>query len=297
MKSIIEAFSLTSIAQSIQKTVLDIWGDFVSHLPYLAAGLLAVLTTWGAAAAGSMIVTRIMNRSRFRPSLKELARRFTSIVIWFMGLLIAAMVVFPGLTPSKALGALGVASIAIGLAFKDIFENFFAGVLILWKFPFEHGDYITCEDVTGQVEDVTVRMTKIRHMSGKLVVVPNTYLFKNPVEVLTSRPKRRAAIMAGVAYGEDVYESVEVIENAVRSCKSVDLSKEIQVFPQGFGSSSIDIEVAWWTNPRPVDIRRSRGEVVAAIKRDLDAAGIEIPFPYRTLTFKEPLKTISGSAA
>jgi small-conductance mechanosensitive channel len=67
--------------------------------------------------------------------------------------------------------------------------------------------------------------------------------------------------------------------------------EEIQIFPQAFGSSSIDIEVAWWTDPLPVDIRRSRAEVVTAVKSALDDAGIEIPFPYRTLTFKESLLT------
>jgi len=50
----------------------------------------------------------------------------------------------------------------------------------------------------------------------------------------------------------------------------------------------IDIEVAWWSDPTPLGFRRSRGEVVTAIKRDLDAAGIEIPFPYRTLTTNDP---------
>jgi small conductance mechanosensitive channel len=82
----------------------------------------------------------------------------------------------------------------------------------------------------------------------------------------------------------------KVIEKAIRDCESVDKSYPIQIFPKAFGSSSMDIEVAWWTEPKPLDIRRSRGKVVAAIKRALDKEGIEIPFPHRTLTFKEPLQ-------
>jgi small-conductance mechanosensitive channel len=57
--------------------------------------------------------------------------RFVAIAVWIIGLLLAAMIVFPGLTPSKALGGMGIASVAIGFAFRDIFENFFAGVLLL----------------------------------------------------------------------------------------------------------------------------------------------------------------------
>jgi small-conductance mechanosensitive channel len=67
--------------------------------------------------------------------------------------------------------------------------------------------------------------------------------------------------------------------------------QDIQIFPHAFGSSSIDIEIAWWTDSTPVDVRRSGGEIISAVKGALDEAGIEIPFPYRTLTFKEALQT------
>ena len=65
--------------------------------------------------------------------------------------------------------------------------------------------------------------------------------------------------------------------------------RAVEIFPSGFGASSVDIDVTWWTDADPRSIRRSTGEVVTAVKGALDAADIEIPFPYRTLTFKEPL--------
>lgn len=107
---------------------------------------------------------------------------------------VTAMIVFPGVTPSKALTGLGVGSIAVGFAFKDIFENFFAGLLILWRFPFEAGDFIHCQEVKGKVMEVTIRNTCIRRVSGELVVVPNSTIFKNSVDVVTHEPLRRANI-------------------------------------------------------------------------------------------------------
>lgn len=94
-----------------------------------------------------------------------------------------------------------------------------------------------------------------------------------------------------MAYSEDLNQALNVIDQALKQCVSVKQSEEIQVFPQAFGSSSIDIEVTWWTDPLPADLRRSREDVLTSIKRALDDAGIEIPFPYRTLTFTEALKT------
>ena len=231
-----------------------------------------------------------MNRSELRGSLKILLRRFVSIGVWILGVLLAAMIIFPGLTPSKAIGAMGIASIAVGLAFKDIFENFFAGILLLWRFPFEKGDIIECEDILGTVENVALRMTEIRLLSGELVVCPNSFLFKNPVKVLTNKDVLRSNITVGIAYSEDVEKAVKTISEAVSNCSSVEQSREIQIVPTAFGSSSVDIEVYWWTDAHPKATRDSKAEIISSVKKALDNAGIEIPFPYRTLTFKEPLR-------
>ncbi|MEO1551471.1 MAG: mechanosensitive ion channel family protein, partial [Pseudomonadota bacterium] len=123
------------------------------------------------------------------------------------------------------------------------------------------------------------------------------------VTVRTSKELRRATIIVGVAYGENVDEARGVIEDAVRAVDSVRNDvRDVQVLAKAFGASSIDFEVAWWTGSRPLDIRVSRDQVVAAIKAALDDAGIEIPFPYRTLTVNgpipvEPVGTTSGEAA
>lgn len=116
-----------------------------------------------------------------------------------LGLLLAAMVIFPGLTLEKASGGLGLASVAIRFAFKEIFENFFAGIMLLWKYPSEKGDFIECESIKGKAEDISVRMIHIRRPDSELVVTPNSFLFKNPVRVLTDLDFKRLTIMTGVA--------------------------------------------------------------------------------------------------
>ncbi len=282
--------TVDEVTLTVWQTVMGMWNSFLEHTPYIFAGVVVLCLTWFASYLVHRLGNRLLGYWHKRESLKELILRLISILIWVLGLLLTAIVIFPGLTPSKALGGLGLVSIAVGLAFKDIFENFFAGILILWRFPFEKGDFIECEDVFGRVEQVWVRMSYIRETSGELVVVPNSFLFKNPVRILTDQDQRRVTIMVGVAYGENLGEAVTLIEKTVKTCPSIVSDKPVQIFPQAFGSSSMDIEVTWWTGAKPVDIRQSRGEVVEAIKQALDDANIEIPFPYRTMTFAEPLE-------
>ena len=151
------------------------------------------------------------------------------------------------------------------------------------------GDDIECEEVSGRVEDITIRDTYVRKRSGELILVPNSYLYKNPTKVVTDRTKRRVDLVVGVAYGEEVDAARDVIRNAVEGLGTVDPGERVDVFAREFNASSIDFIVRWWTGSTPIDEHRSRDEVVAAIKSALDAAEIEIPFPHRTLTFKQPL--------
>ncbi len=288
--------SASDSVSAIWSTVVSIWDEFLHHVPMLIGGLIIIILTAIAAYITRRLVLRFLQRWNLRSSLIQLLQQVAFVIVWILGLLLAAMVVFPGITPARALGGLGLLSIAIGFAFKDIFENFFAGVLLLWRFPFEPDDYIECENIIGRVEQITIRMTTIRRPTDELTVVPNSFLLKNPVHVLTDKSRRRISIMAGVAYDVNVPEAVRVIESAVRDCDTVSGDKPIQIFPKGFGSSSIDIEVAWWADPTPLGERRSRGEVVTAIKLALDDHGLEIPFPYRTLTFKEPLQVTQSDA-
>lgn len=267
----------------------------IALLPQVVISFIVILVTYLLAKVAHALMTRVLKRARMRPSLKNLFELLASLGIWVLGLSIAAMVAFPNLTPTKVLAGLGIGSVAIGFAFKDVFENFLAGIIILARREMRIGDFIECEGMEGKVETISVRETHIRQTDGQLVIAPNSLLFKQPLTIRTDLDDRRTSLIVGVAYGEDVDRSRDVIAAAVESCDSVrrDLYP-IQVFAQEFADSSINFEVTWWTGSQPLDIRTSRDEVVSAIKRALDEAGIEIPFPYRTLTFGEPL-VVEGS--
>ncbi|MEQ9618453.1 MAG: mechanosensitive ion channel family protein [Deltaproteobacteria bacterium] len=266
--------------------------SFLAHLPKILIALIVLFITWLIYRLVDRVLNSFFRRIRLRDSLSELFRKLSYIFIWLIGVMVAAVIIFPDFTPAKLLTVIGLSSIAIGFAFKDIFENFLAGILILLREPFQLRDFIECEGMEGFVEDINIRDTYIRRVDGQRIVIPNAMLFKNPVQVRTDLDLRRITVMCGVAYGEDVDESRAVIKEAVEGLDSVDNSREVQIFAQAFGASSIDFEVTWWTGSSPLEIRKSRDEVVAAVKGALDEAGIEIPFPYRTLTFKEPLETV-----
>lgn len=268
----------------------EMGAGFVRMLPQLVIALLVVVVTWGLAKAARRLLDRVLRRADMRRTLINLFETLLGVLVWTIGLLIAATIIFPGVTPANLLALLGLGSVAIGFAFKDIFENFLAGVLIMLRKKVNIGDVIECEAVEGRVEQITLRDTYLRHLSNELVLVPNAYLFKNPLKILTDEPLRRHEVEVGIAYDADLDSASEVIASAVKSIEVVEKNRPVEVFAREFGDNSINLLVRWWAGSTPVQAHASRDKVVRAIKSALDEAGVEIPFPQRTLWFRDTLQ-------
>ncbi|WP_194955772.1 mechanosensitive ion channel family protein [Tsuneonella amylolytica] len=284
---------------TLQTHLVEMGREVVRALPNIAIALVVILLTWLVAKYAVRIVDRLTGKTKLRPSLKNLFDTLAKLAIWLIGLMIALIIVMPGFTPASLIAGLGIGAVAIGFAFQDIFENFLAGVLIMIREKMRIGDVIECEGIVGKVEHITLRETHVRKLSGELTVVPNSILFKNPVEILTDGTERRHEVVAGVSYDTDLDQAADVIRASVERVEGVLVDKGIDVFAQEFNSSSIDFKVRWWAGSTPRNMWETRDRVIRAIKRGLDDAGIEIPFPYITHTFKErvPLGREPGEQA
>lgn len=261
----------------------------IALLPNIVIAIVVLIVTWIFAKFAVKIAEKIVGKTSMRESLRLLVETVSRLVIWIIGLLIAAAIVIPGFTPAGMIAGLGFGAVAIGFAFQDIFENFFAGVLIMLREKMQIGDMIEVEGILGKVENITLRETHIRQYSNELTILPNSMVFKNAVKIYTDAHERRNEIVVGVAYDTDLAKAEAVIRKAVESITALAQSRGVDVYAQEFNSSSIDFLVRWWTDIRQNDYLGVKSEVVFAIKQALDEAEIEIPFPYVTHTFKETI--------
>ncbi|KZY08774.1 mechanosensitive ion channel protein MscS, partial [Erythrobacter sp. HI0028] len=265
---------------TLREQLQDMGEGFVASLPSIAIAIFILFITWILARFAVRISDMLVGRTDLRASLKTLIDTLVKLGIWVAGIFIAAVVVLPGLTAASLLAGLGIGAVAIGFAFQDVFENFLAGVLIMVREKMRIGDVIECEGISGKVEHITLRETHIRKLSGELTVVPNSILFKNPVEIVTDESQRRHEVVVGVSYDTQLDHAASVIRRAVEGVDHVLASKGIDIFAQEFNSSSVDFLVRWWAGSSPRDGWESKDKVIRAIKAALDDAEIEIPFPY-----------------
>ncbi|MEO0392184.1 MAG: mechanosensitive ion channel family protein [Pseudomonadota bacterium] len=272
--------------------------ESIRLLPQLLLATFVLLFAWGIAFVVRRSVVALLSSSNMRPALVQVIKLLCTMAVWGVAILLSITIAFPSVTPAKMLGAVGLGGVAIGLAFRETLENFMAGIMIMVRKPMRIGDMIEVDDVVyGRIEQITMRDTYVRKLSNELILVPNSKIYKNPVEVITDRDERRHEIVVGVAYGEDAAAAREVIAKAVRDVAGLSRNREPEVYAREFNASSIDYTVRWWAGSQPVDMHKSRSDVVLAIKQALDDADIEIPFPYRTLTFKGAVPVAMGDAS
>ncbi|WAT18721.1 mechanosensitive ion channel [Aurantiacibacter sp. MUD11] len=283
----------------LENQIVSMWEGFIAILPNLAIALLVMFVTWLVAKFAVRIVDRLAGKSTMREDLRQLLETVVRLAIWLAGIMLALIIAIPGFTPTGLIAGLGIGALAIGFAFQDIFENFLAGVLIMLREKMRIGDLIEVEGVLGKVEKITLRETYVRQLSNELTIMPNSMLFKNAVKILTDDTVRRNEVIVGVAYDTDLELAQKTIEEAMGTVDAIVKDRPVVVYAQEFGGSSIDFLVQWYAQSASRDLRQTKSEAIKAIKKALDAKGIDIPFPIQTNYFPEPLRIeqVAGAAA
>lgn len=258
---------------TLQRQINAMIREFIQSLPSICIAILIIVITGFLARFAVAITNRFTARTRIREDLKELVITLVRLGIWVFGLLLAATVAVPGMTPASLFAGLGIGALAIGFAFQDIFQNFLAGVLIMIRDKMHIGDIIECEKIIGRVEKITLRETYVRQLTNELTLVPNSMLFKNPVQILTDAAIRRYSVVVNVPSECDLDQAMQAIREIA---ERVDKAKGVDVFADEFKLGTIDVLVRWWAGSRPREGRVIKDEIIRKAKRALADLDIQV---------------------
>ncbi len=285
------------MADSVQPTVTKLQSlieGFFWILPNLGIALLIFALFLGAAWTAKWSVASLANR-RDRADLGILLGSFVRWIVVLVGLLVVATIIFPSVKPSDVLATLGLGSVAIGFAFKDILQNWLSGLLILYRQPFRRADEIKSGDFEGTVERVEARATLIRTYDGQRVVIPNTDIYTRAVLVRTAFDKRRSEYDVGIGYGDDIAGACRVILEALREVDGVESDPAPEAVPWELAGSTVNLKVRWWTKSSRAKLVLVQGRVISAVKEALTEASIDLPFPTRVVLWHDQTDEFDGN--
>src|SRR4028118_712754 len=249
----------------------------IAMLPNIVVALIVFLIFYAIAREIKWLVRRITTKHRHARNLGLVLGRLSQGIIILVGLFIALSIVIPSFKAGDLVQLLGISGVAIGFAFRDILQNFLAGILILLTEPFHIDDQIVFKGFEGTVENIQTRATTIRTYDGRRIVIPNSELFTNSVMVNTAFDKRRMEYDVGIGYGDDIDRAKQLMMEAMHSVDEVLNDPAPDVLLMELAGSTVNIRARWWIAPRRrLEDLSSRDKVLSAIKKKLTANGIDL---------------------
>jgi small conductance mechanosensitive channel len=246
-----------------------------------------------AAALGGFIANKLSNYLIAR-SIEEkngdehaiiTAKKISAYVIYSLTL-VAIMGIF-GLPLTALASAVGLIGLGVSFALKDMIANFISGLMILINRPFKIGDQISVGGESGTVKDIQIRATSVKTYDGRKVIVPNSTLYNDMVINYTAYNERRFEVVVGIGYDENIEKAKELAIESLEEAEDVETEPEPEVLVNELGGSSVDLKLRGWTKPSKANMVRSASEVTQIVKEKYDEAGIDIPYPIRTVYMNE----------
>ncbi|PYE83707.1 mechanosensitive ion channel family protein [Pseudoroseicyclus aestuarii] len=266
-------------------------GDLLT-LQFLASILGNVLTAILILVVGFILAgwvkRRIQGISDRDARLDKTLFTFLGGIVWYVIIGLALLIVLNtfGVQTTSIVAMVGAAGLAVGLALQGTLSNVAAGVMIILFRPFKMGDFVVVDGQMGTVKNITLNFTELASLQNIQIIVPNSNVWGNVMTSYSAYPDRRVQWEFGVAYGSDLQLARDTILNTIMADPRARAQPEPFIQVTALNDFSVDFMVrVWCAND---DAWGFQTDCTRAVKEALDKAGIEIPFPTRTL-FAQPV--------
>jgi len=273
-----------------------LWRDFLLFLPFLVFGLFILALSAGVGWLATR-GTQAFLRQRVRA---KLLRGVFAYAVGFFVFLAGTYVVLrvSGLTQLAltVVGGTGLIGLAVGIAFRDITENFLASIFLSMQRPFGTGDLIEVSGVTGYVQQLNIRTTVIMTLDGNLVQVPNALVYKSTLRNFTANPNRREDFVVGIGYDDAIDEAQEVARKVLADHPAVLNDPEPWVLADDLGKATVNLRIYFWLNGKEHSWLKVRSSVIRLVKRAFQQHGISMPDEAREVVFPRgiPVTLLDG---
>lgn len=268
-------------------TKLDGWLDaIILKLPNLIVAILIMVIFYFIAKGLKKFAHKVLFKRVSDESIKQVLSKLIYAIVLLIGFFIALGVMQLDKVLTSVLAGAGVMGLAIGFALQGTLGNTVSGFMLSFQPKVRIGDFIDAQGNIGYVEEIDLRNVTLRQPDNDYVIVPNKIFAENPFTNYSWTERGRISVSCGVGYEDDL----EKVENLVVKIISENFEQRanegVEFFFTEFGDSSINFMVRFWiTSQKPKPKYEAQHKAIKLIKKHFDEAGINIPFPIRTLDF------------
>ena len=269
---------LTEIIQTLSQISLT---SITSFLLKLIGVVILIIIGFVVAKAIRKLVSRATQKAKIEDTISSFIAR---VAYWAVIILVAlACLSIFGVETTSVAAVIGAAGLAIGLAFQGTLSNFAAGFMLVIFRPFKVGDTIVVEGHTGKVVEIDFFETIVNTPDMRRVIIPNSKIYGSTIQNITANPMRRIEVQVGVAYDADIEQTRKVLEDACNIEGRLE-DPASAVIMKKLDDSAVLWECRVWC--KTPDFFATQERLVVSIKKKLDEAGIDIPFPQVTVSHK-----------
>ncbi|MFO7560382.1 MAG: mechanosensitive ion channel family protein [Desulfobacterales bacterium] len=277
----------------------DLARGFVRLLPLIVVALVVIAISWIFARLTVYVLRRGLLGRSLSQLLREVMARAGGMLVMLAGLYLVLRIA--GLTQLAltVVGGTGLIGLVLGIAFRDITENFLASLFLSLQQPFREGDLVEVANVTGYVQRLTSRTTVLMTLDGNQVQVPNSTVFKSTLRNFTSNPNRRDDFTVGIGYDDSISFAQEVALKVLAEHPAVLNEPEPLVLVENLGASTVDLRIYFWLDGGQHSWAKVKSSVIRLTKRAFQDAGISLPDEARELIFPQgvPVRMIESEGA
>jgi small-conductance mechanosensitive channel len=270
--------------------------ETVRSSPLLAIGLVVLVVAWFAAKLTRRLSEAVLQRRLRNALIIEVASRTLAIPVFLCGLYVVMEVSGLSRLALTIVGGTGLAGLVLGIAFRDILENFLASILISVQNPFRTGDLIDVDGKLGFVQRVTTRGTILMAFDGTYIQIPNATVYKSTIHNLTANPKMRQEFIVRIGYLDPVNVAQEAAVKVLREHPAILQDPEPMVLVDDLDAASVNLRVYFWVDARQYSDLKVRSSAMRLVKSALQEAKMLSPDGIQQIAFPKGIAVQEAEA-
>ncbi len=265
----------------------ELWRSIMRATPFLIFGLIVLLLFWGVSLLAAKAARASLRKREMNILLQDITARGVAVIVFLFGLYVVFQIANLTGVALTVLGGTGLLGIVLGIAFRDITENFLASIFLSVQNPFRAGDLVEINGNRGFIQSLTIRATLLMDLDGNHLQIPNSTVYKGNILNYSSNPNQRTTFIIGIGYDDSITSAQEIGARILEKHPAVLKDPEPWILVDKLAASTVNLQFYYWVDGSKHNLYKVKSSVLRLVKAAYEAENISMPDEAREIVFPQ----------